>query len=180
MMTPAAAIDHGRLQKRAAPRLWNLLRIALHPRRVEICTSDLRGGYSCRVANLHSFGNVDHDRPGAAAGGDIELLVQTLRDPFTSAHQPIWFLVHGPCDATVSHSWNASLPIKCVGTCRRCRPGHDPSAHRQRRHHVGGAGPDVTMTPPGCRRSCLALAALPDPARPYQMCSDLALLEISS
>ena len=43
---------------------------------------------------------------------------------------------------TVSHSWNASLPIRCVGTWPVMQTSGNRIHQRvgQRRHHVGGAG----------------------------------------
>src|SRR5207237_8978829 len=59
-------------------------------------------------------------------------------------------LVQGPVMPTVSHSWNASLPIRCVGTC--------PVMHTTGMESISASvnpvtalvapGPDVTSTHP--------------------------------
>ena len=51
-------------------------------------------------------------------------------------------LVQGRVMPTVSHSWKASLPIRCVGTCAGDADERDGIHQRvgERRHHVGRAG----------------------------------------
>ena len=102
------------------------------------------------MANCTSFGTSTTTGTGTAGGRDIERLVQHLRQIVDRRTSQLC-LVQGRVMPTVSHSWNASLPIRCVGTW----PVMQTSGIESISASVSGVtmlvapGPEVTSTTPG-------------------------------
>ena len=59
--------------------------------------------------------------------------------------------MHGLVIPVVSHSWNASVPIKCVGTCPEIQTSGTESIYASVKAvtTLVAPGPEVTKTTPG-------------------------------
>ncbi len=79
-------------------RLGDLVHVALGLRPIAMGVSCLVGADIGAGGELHVLGNVDHDRAGAARGGDLEGLVHHVRQVLDPLHQVI-VLGAGPGDA---------------------------------------------------------------------------------
>ncbi len=86
--------------------------------------------------------STDH-RPRTAGRGDVERLVEDARQVLDVLHQVV-VLGAGRVMPTVSHSWKASVPIRCVGTW--------PVMHDQRdRVHQASVRPVTALVRAGTR-----------------------------
>jgi hypothetical protein len=64
------------------------------------------------------LGQVDVDRPGRPVAGDVERLLDDRAARSLPSLTRKLCLVAERVMPTLSASWKASLPIRCVGTCR--------------------------------------------------------------